>query len=267
VRVEHPQRLIDAIQYGRAVGTAGLPPASYSISSRTSSGDSARGVYSFCMCPGGLIVPSATEVDGICTNGMSASKRSTPHANAALVVTVEPRDFGWRFGDQAAGWNDDPDEQRAARHPVLLGAAFQRRLEQRAAVLGGGAQRAPAQRFDDFLAGRPSSLLPVVSYRPGVTAGEVGAALPPFVVEALRAASKQFAQQLRGFTSSEATLVAVETRTSAPVRILRSAESLESPSVDRLYPCGEGAGYAGGITSSALDGWRVADAVLARLLT
>jgi uncharacterized FAD-dependent dehydrogenase len=270
VRVEHPQELIDRIQYGAMAGAAGgLEPASYSVTHQAAAaapGAAARGVYSFCMCPGGLVVPSATEPDGICLNGMSASRRNTPYANAALVVTVSPQDFGVRPpGDDAA--SDDEDEQLAlaARHPELAGVAFQRRLERQAARAGGGAQRAPAQRFSDFLAGRASSTVPRVSYRPGVAAMDLGEVLPPALVSALRSAGRDFERRLRGFASSAATLMAVETRTSAPVQVLRDRTTLESPAVAGLYPCGEGAGHAGGISSSAVDGWQVAEAILSRL--
>ncbi|MDW8284064.1 MAG: FAD-binding protein [Myxococcales bacterium] len=239
VRVEHPQPLIDRIQYGAAAGHPALPPAFYHVTA-TCGG---RGVYSFCMCPGGWVVPSATEPEGLCTNGMSLSRRNSPLANAALVVTVGPADF--------------PSD-----HP-LAGVALQRQMERAAFALGGGDGSAPAQRLIDLVAGRPSQDVRPSTYRPRVVPAEVGAALPPPVREALREALQGFDRLLPGFVGPEAQLVGVETRTSAPVRILRN-EALMSPSLPGLYPCGEGAGMAGGIVSAAIDGLRVADAVLAR---
>ncbi|HEY3353368.1 MAG TPA: FAD-binding protein [Polyangia bacterium] len=238
VRVEHPQPLIDEIQYGRLARHPRLPAAFYEVSAQA--GD--RGVYSFCMCPGGWVVPAATEPDGICTNGMSMSRRDSPLANAALVVTVRPT-------DHAGG--------------PLDGVELQRQLERAAFGLGGGAQRAPAQRARDFLAGRVSADLPRSSYLPGVTSADLAAALPPFVTAALKVGLKQFERRLPGFLSADALLVAVETRTSSPLRIERDRATRVSPTHPGLYPVGEGAGYAGGIVSAAIDGLRTADAIMA----
>jgi uncharacterized protein len=237
-RIEHPQPLIDEMQYGRH-GRAGLPPAFYETTARAAG----RGVYSFCMCPGGWIVPSSTEPEALCTNGMSLSRRGSPLANAAMVVTVAPEDFGG-------------DPQR--------GIELQRQVERAAFALGGGAHRAPAQRAADFVAGRVSADLPRTSYRPGVRPADLAAALPPFVAAALREGLRAVDHHLRGFLSRDAVLVGVETRTSAPLRVERSTATLESPTHPGLYPAGEGSGHAGGIVSSAIDGVRVAEAILRR---
>ncbi|HVV52067.1 MAG TPA: FAD-dependent oxidoreductase [Polyangia bacterium] len=242
VRIEHPQPLIDRIQYGPAAGHPKLPPAFYELTA--SAGE--RGVYSFCMCPGGWIVPAATEPDGVVVNGMSLSRRDSPFANAGLVVSVSAGDFG----PDAAG--------------PLAGIAFQRAIEQAAFRAGGGRFRAPAQRLGDFLAGRAGGALGASSYRPGLQPADLAAVLPPFVVEAMRAGLRQIGARIPSFLLSEALLIAAETRTSAPVRLLRDPITLVSPSAEGLYPCGEGAGYAGGIVSAALDGARVAERILAR---
>ncbi|HEY4187348.1 MAG TPA: FAD-dependent oxidoreductase [Polyangia bacterium] len=241
VRIEHPQGLIDEIQYGRAAGHPRLPPAMYELAS-TGAG---RGVYSFCMCPGGWIVPAATEADGVVVNGMSLSKRDSRFANAGLVVAVESADFG-------------PDGDGP-----LAGVAFQRGIERAAARVGGGGFRAPGVRVDDFLADRTGGALSDSSYRPGVTPAKLGDVFPPFVVTALREGLRRMGAQMPRFLHPQATLIAAETRTSAPVRFLRDPRTLMSPSCPGLFPAGEGAGYAGGIVSAALDGLRIADQLLA----
>jgi hypothetical protein len=241
VRLEHPQSVIDRIQYGGAASDARLPPAFYEVSAQ----GVGRGVYSFCMCPGGFIVPAATEPDGVVVNGMSLSRRDSPHANAAMVVAVAPEDYG-----------------EASLGP-LAGIAFQRRIEQAAYARGGGAFQAPAQRLVDFLARRSSSSLPKTSYHPGVVAGCIDDIFPAFVAASLREGLSVMGHRLRGFLHDDAVLVAAETRTSAPVRIVRDSVTLQSPSLAGLYPAGEGAGYAGGIVSAALDGARIAEAILA----
>ncbi|HEX3905733.1 MAG TPA: FAD-binding protein [Polyangia bacterium] len=240
VRIEHPQPLIDRIQYGAAAGHPRLPPAFYELTASAG----ARGVYSFCMCPGGWIVPAATEPDGVVVNGMSLSRRDSPFANSGLVVSVGVDDFG----PAAAG--------------PLAGVEFQREIERAAFGAGGGQFRAPAQRLGDFLAGRASDSLGPSSYRPGLASADIGAVLPRFVAEALRAGLRQIGARLPAFLLPEALLIAAETRTSAPVRFLRDPSTLVSPSAEGLYPCGEGAGYAGGIVSAALDGARVAERIL-----
>ena len=240
VRLEHPQPVIDEIQYGRAAGHPRLPAAFYELRGMARG----RGVYSFCMCPGGWIVPAATEPDGVVVNGMSLSRRDSPFANSGFVVTIEPADFG----SDAAG--------------PLAGVEFQRTIERAAFRAGGGAQRAPAQRLVDFLQRRTSASLPSASYRPGIAAVDLGAVFPPLVLEALRDGLRGIAARVPGFLHPDAQLIAAETRTSAPARVLRDASSLESPSLRGLYPAGEGAGYAGGIVSAAIDGARIAQRIL-----
>jgi uncharacterized FAD-dependent dehydrogenase len=242
VRIEHPQPLIDQIQYGEAAGHPKLPPAFYELATEAEG----RGVYSFCMCPGGWIVPAATESDGVVVNGMSLSRRDSPYASSGLVVAVAVEDFG----PAAAG--------------ALAGVELQRQVERAAFAAGGGRFRAPAQRLADFLAGRASDAVPASSYRPGLQPADLDRVLPPFVAGALRAGLRRFGARLPEFLLADAVLVATESRTSAPVRLLRDPTSLVSPSVAGLYPCGEGAGYAGGIVSAALDGARVAERILAR---
>jgi len=244
VRIEHPQPLIDQIQYGRAAGHPKLPAAPYRLAFTPADG---RGAFSFCMCPGGWIVPAATEPDGVVVNGMSLSRRDSPYANSGLVVAVELADLP----------GNDP----------LRGVALQRTLEQAAAAAGGGMLRAPATRATDFVRGRGSSTVPASSYEPGLTASDIGAVLDvtkiPLAAR-LREALTQFDRQMRGYLTDEAVLVGVESRTSSPVRVPRDATSLESPELAGLYPCGEGAGYAGGIVSAALDGMRVARVIVNR---
>ena len=243
-RIEHPQPQIDRIQYGAALAHPRLPAAFYQLAVSVKSRGEERGVYSFCMCPGGWVVNSSTEDGALCTNGMSLSRRDSPFANAALVVTVEPRDYLDRHGGGP-----------------LAGIAFQRDIERRAFALGGGSFVAATQRLDDFVAGKPSERCGLSSYRPSTRPGDVRSALPPFVGEALAMGVMQLDARMRGFALPSAQFVGVETRTSSPVRIVRT-EGLMSPSHARLFPSAEGAGYAGGIVSAALDGIRVADAVL-----
>ncbi|GAB4300452.1 MAG: hypothetical protein Fur0034_13060 [Desulfuromonadia bacterium] len=237
VRVEHPQELIDAIQYGR-MSSPELPPADYSLAVTDSA--TGRGVYSFCMCPGGVVIAASSEEGGVVTNGMSFHARRGQYANSALVVTVGEEDFP----------GSSP----------LAGFQFQRVLEERAFAAGGGGYRAPAEPLLSFL-GRRGGVLRS-TYRPGVTEYPLESLLPPVVTDHLRRGIQSFDRRMRGFITAEATLVGVETRTSSPVRIVRD-EECRSLSHRGLYPCGEGAGYAGGITSAALDGIRVADAIVA----
>lgn len=240
LRVEHPQELINSIQYGRRT-IPELPPAEYALAWNNRS--TGRSAYSFCMCPGGMVVAGSSETGGVVTNGMSNYGRNERYANSALVVNVGPADFA----------GDSP----------LAGIEFQRRWERAAFVAGGEDYRAPAQNMMGFL-GRKSSADPVSSYRPGVVAADLSRALPPYVSETLREGLAAFDRKMKGFITAEATLTGVETRTSAPVRIVRG-EDLQSVTVKRLYPVGEGAGYAGGIMSAALDGIRVADAIAREL--
>jgi uncharacterized FAD-dependent dehydrogenase len=244
VRIEHPQPIIDRIQYGRHAGHPKLPAAAYRLAFTP---DDKRGAFSFCMCPGGWIVPASTEPDGLVVNGMSLSRRDSPYANSGMVVAIELSDL-----------------QRLGLDHPLGGVELQRKLEQAAAVAGGGMLRAPATRATDFVKGRASSTVPATSYQPGLTACNVAEVLDSIGVplaQRLREAIPVFDRQMRGYLTEEAVLVGVESRTSSPVRVPRDPERLESPDVIGLYPCGEGAGYAGGIVSAALDGIRVARAI------
>ncbi len=243
VRIEHPQALIDGIQYGRAAGHPRLSAATYRVATQVNG----RGVYSFCMCPGGFVVPAATELDGLVTNGMSLAARDSPYANSGIVVSVESADLHGGAGGKHAG-----------------GLELQRRLEQLAFSAGGGAFRAPATRLTDFVAGRASTTLPANSYAPGLVATDVGEVLDagwPGLGARLRQAAREFDARLRGYLTDEAVVIGAETRTSSPVRVIRDPATLQSPDLGGLYPCGEGAGYAGGIMSSAVDGMRVAERI------
>lgn len=243
VRIEHPQPLIDSLQYHfprEQERPRLLPAASYRLATKIDD----RGVHSFCMCPGGFIVPAATENDEVVVNGMSLARRDSPYANSGLVVTVEPED--------TAAWNQE--------HGVLAGIAFQKEMEQAAKTAGGGGQAAPAQRVTDFLQKRDSSDLPGTSYFPGIQPARLDKILPPWIDRRLRQGLHLFGRQMRGYITAEANLVGFESRTSSPVRIPRSPTTLEHPEVAGLYPCGEGAGFAGGIVSAALDGMRCAEA-------
>ena len=242
-RIEHPQALINRAQYGDFAGHPRLGAADYKLALHLPSG---RSVYTFCMCPGGTVVAAASEPESVVTNGMSCFARDAENANSALLVGVEPSDFG-------------------SDHP-LAGMFLQREIEQRAFVLGGRTGKAPCQLAGDLLAGRASSSLGSVtpSYRPGVVPGDLRELLPGFITEAMREALPLLGRKLRGFDLPDAVLTGPETRSSSPVRIPRG-ETLESVDAVGLYPCGEGAGYAGGITSAAVDGVRCAEAVLSSL--
>lgn len=240
LRVEHPQELIDLIQYGRQK-QSNLPAADYAVAWNNPS--SGRSAYSFCMCPGGVVVGGASEAGGVVTNGMSGQLRNSPYANSALVVNVREEDF------DGSG--------------ALAGIRLQRRWERRAFELGGGGFRAPAQNLLDFLR-LPGKGVARTSYRPGICETELDSALPQFIIDTLREGIAVFGRKMRGFVTAEATLVGIESRTSSPVRILRDG-GFESVGVKGLYPAGEGAGYAGGIMSSAVDGARIADGIAGRL--
>ena len=240
VRIEHRQREIDMAQYGRYAGHPALPPTAYKLSCHTSGG---RGVFSFCVCPGGTVVAAASEQGRVVTNGMSEYARDGENINGGFLVGVGPQDFD----------SGDP----------LSGVAFQRRLEAAAYRLGGGNFIAPAQRVEDFLSHRPSvgpgAVLP--TYRPGVRWTDLHQCLPPFLSEALEEALPMLGKRVTGYDAPDAVLTAVESRSSSPVRILRDADSYQSP-IAGLYPCDEGAGYAGGILSAAADGLRCAEKIL-----
>ncbi|MGB0678522.1 MAG: NAD(P)/FAD-dependent oxidoreductase [Polyangiales bacterium] len=245
VRVEHPQPLINRIQYGPAAGHPALPAAAYRLATEVDG----HGVFSFCMCPGGWIVPASTEAGTLVVNGMSLSKRDSPFANAGLVVAVQQADLANVGGGDVLG-------------PGIL---LQRRLEETAFAAGGGDLRAQATRLTDFCAGRASSTVPATSYIPGLQATalrEVLAAGSPALAVRLQQALRRFGRQMHGYFTEEAVLVGVESRTSAPLRVVRDAATLTAPGWPGLYPCGEGAGYAGGIVSAALDGMRVATAIV-----
>ena len=241
VRVEHPQEWIDAAQYKNFAGSGSLGPADYKLVYHSSSG---RSCYTFCMCPGGVVVAAASESGGVVTNGMSYYARDARNANSALLVGVTPGDFG-------------------GTHP-LAGIEFQRMWEKKAFDLGGGAFKAPVQLVGDFLEGRASISTGSVSpsYARGVTPSNIGLCLPGYVVETIKGAIAEFDKKIKGFAHPEAVFTGVETRSSSPVRVLRN-EGYES-SVAGLYPAGEGAGYAGGIISSAVDGIKVAEAIAAK---
>jgi len=240
LRCEHPQDLINRLQYGRYARHPRLPNAAYHLA-HTEGG---QGVFSFCMCPGGFIVPSTTEPDAVVVNGMSLSRRDSPYANSGIVASVSPEQW------QAAGYD-----------PILGGIELQRALERAAFDAGGGEFRAPAARLTDFIAGRASSNLPQSSYQPGLTAAnldEILAAARLPIGQRIRDALAVFGQQMHGYVTDQAVLVGVESRTSSPLRIPRNSDSMENPELSGLYPIGEGAGYAGGIVSAALDGIRAA---------
>lgn len=246
VRIEHPQALINEIQYGKSCGHPRLPSAAY----RVTDSSSERAVFSFCMCPGGFIVPATTEPNHVVVNGMSPSQRNSKFANSGLVKGVEPED--WRkLGFEGA----------------LGGLELQRRIEAEAFRAGGASLQAPAVRVTDFMKNRGSSTLPTTSYVPGLTASDVGQVVDSGGLDvsgALRSALTKFGRNLRGYLSEEAVLVGVESRTSSPVRIPRDRKTLQSSAWAGLYPGGEGAGYAGGIMSAAVDGIRIARSIAER---
>ena len=236
LRIEHPQKLLDRSQYGPSAGHPRLPPAEYQLTYRSSEG---RAVYSFCMCPGGSVIGTSSEKGTIATNGMSFLRRNSPWANSALVVNIAVEDFG--------------------KEDTLAGMEFQRQWEEKAFHLGGGNFRAPAQSVLGFLKRKDPDSPRKTSFKPGVTPARLEECLPGFVVESLREAIPYFDRKIHGFSSAEAMLIGVETRTSAPIRILRGDDS-QSLNVQGLFPIGEGSGYSGGIVSSALDGMKAAEA-------
>jgi uncharacterized FAD-dependent dehydrogenase len=238
VRVEHPQALIDSIQYHCEVRSPYLPPSPYSIVRQIHG----RGVYSFCMCPGGVVAPCATAPEEIVTNGWSSSKRARSTANSGIVVELRPEDF-----------------KEFSSFGPLAAMEFQRAIEHKAWLEGGRTQVAPAQRLEDFVAGKVSSSLPDSSYAPGITSVELGSVLPGFIHSALKDGFREFGRAMKGYMTNDAVVHAPETRTSSPVTIPRDAETLEHVRIRGLYPCGEGAGYAGGIMSAAMDGIHVAN--------
>jgi uncharacterized FAD-dependent dehydrogenase len=262
VRVEHPQELINTIQYKKDAG-AELPPASYSLVHQVDN----RGVFSFCMCPGGIIAPASTSENELVVNGWSPSKRNNPYANSGLVVQLEIEDVLKYFSSE----NKNEKNNRTG-FPLLM-MHFQQEIERKAYHAGGGHFVAPAQRMVDFAEDTFSSSLPKCSYIPGIQSAELKEVLPPFINNKLKAALKSFAKKMHtekkscSYYTNEAVLVATESRTSSPVRIPRDKELLSHTQLKNLFPCGEGAGYAGGIVSAAMDGERVAKAVKKFLLS
>lgn len=249
VRVEHPQALIDSLQYHCPINEVQkqrdyLPAASYSLVHQAIG----RGVYSFCMCPGGIIAPCATSQQEVVTNGWSPSKRNNPFANSGIVVTIEPEDY-----------------HNYRSHGPLAGLRYQQDLEHMAWVAGGKTQTAPAQRLHDFVMNKFSNNLPDVSYQPGVKSAPLHELLPTEIGKRLQIGFTEFGKKMRGYLSNDAVIVGVESRTSSPVRIPRDTQTLQHPQIKGLYPCGEGAGYAGGIMSAAIDGQKCADAIKQKL--
>ena len=246
VRVEHSQQLIDSIQYHCEQRSDFLPPASYKLVQQVKQ----RGVFSFCMCPGGIIAPCATAPGEIVTNGWSPSKRNNPYANSGVVVTIEEEDLA-------------PYES----HGALAGLEFQKSVEQQMFAIAGNkgekGQYAPAQRLVDFIKGKTSSDLPPCSYTPGIVSIPLHEVLPKSIATRLQEGFKAFGNKMKGYLSNDAVIVAVESRTSSPVKIPRNKETLEHPQIKGLYPSGEGAGYAGGIVSAAIDGQKCAEAIAA----
>jgi len=256
VRVEHPQVLIDSIQYRCPVRNEFLPPASYNLVEQVKG----KGVFSFCMCPGGIIAPAATSPGELVVNGWSPSKRNNAFANSGMVVTVDEKDAFDYFNKQSVNNKTQISED----DPLLL-MKFQQAIEQKTFAAGGGKLVAPAQRMVDLFNNKTSSSLPDCSYLPGIKSSSLGDVLPDFIFEDLQLAFKAFGQKMPGYFTNDAIAVATESRTSSPVRIPRNNESLQHPQIKRLFPCGEGAGYAGGIVSAAMDGERVAEMIAMQL--
>ncbi len=251
VRVEHPQNLIDQVQYHCDARGDFLQPASYSLVHQVNG----RGVFSFCMCPGGIIAPAATAPGELVVNGWSPSKRNNPYANSGMVVTVEKENAVKAMKKYTMG--NAQYSMLNETHPLLM-MWFQKMVEQKCFAAGGGNLVAPAQRLVDFSTGKLSSSLPVCSYQPGLQATQLGEVLPGFIYQSLAKGFTEFGKKMKGYFTNDAVVLATESRTSSPVRIPRNNETLAHPQIKNLYPCGEGAGYAGGIVSAAMDGERVA---------
>jgi uncharacterized protein len=231
VRVEHRQEFIDELQYHGRLSDEYLPPASYSLVTQVKD----KGVFSFCMCPGGIIAPCATEPGEVVTNGWSPSKRNNPYANSGIVISVAPEDF------------DEKD------NPMVC-LDFQKKVEHDCWVAAGKTQNVPAQRLKDFIDGKVSDAFPRSSYLPGITSVDLNKVLPDFIATRLRQGFIDFDKKMKGFISNDAVLHAPESRTSSPIQIPRDRETMQHVEVKGLYPCAEGAGYAGGIVSAAIDG-------------
>ena len=240
VRIEHTQELIDKIQYHGRLNDEYLPPASYNLVAQIEG----KGVYSFCMCPGGIIAPCATENKEVVTNGWSPSKRNNPYSNSGIVVSIEPKDL-----------KGDPND------PFIC-LNFQREIEEKCWELAGKNQKVPAQRLLDFIQKKKSVDFPKSSYQPGISSVEMDAIFPRFIVSRLRKGFIEFGKKMNGFITNEAVIHAPESRTSSPVLIPRNKETLQHIQISNLYPCAEGAGYAGGIISAAIDGMKSLDAIV-----
>jgi uncharacterized FAD-dependent dehydrogenase len=253
VRVEHPQQVIDQIQYHCLTRDPNLPPAAYSLVEQVNE----RGVFSFCMCPGGIIAPAATAPGEIVVNGWSPSKRNNPYANSGMVVQID-------LPTAAQFLKQTTKKEVDVNHPLLL-FEFQQHVEQQAFKSGGGLQVAPASRLVDFCNHKLSNDLPDASYLPGLHAADLSDVLPKFVHETLQNGFIAFGKKMKGYYTNDAIVVATESRTSSPVRIPRDAASFQHPQIKNLYPCGEGAGYAGGIVSAAMDGQKLAQSIAAQL--
>ena len=245
VRVEHPQALIDSIQYHCDVRGPYLPAAAYSLVSQAAYQNVSKGVFSFCMCPGGFIVPAATAPGEVVVNGMSPSRRNSHFANSGIVVAIDEEEIGRQYGDSP-----------------LRFMKFQKEIEQLAFTMAGSTLAAPAQRLTDFVNNKVSSTLPDSSYKPGLGSVSMDDVLPSSITERLRYAFKTFNKKMKGYLTNEGVILGVESRTSSPVRVPRDKETLEHVSLKRLFPSGEGAGYAGGIVSAAIDGEKCADMVI-----
>lgn len=253
VRVEHPQQVIDQIQYHCITRDPNLPPAAYSLVEQVNE----RGVFSFCMCPGGIIAPAATAPGEIVVNGWSPSKRNNPYANSGMVVQID-------LATAAQFLKKATQKEVDLNHPLLL-LEFQQYVEHQAFKSGGGLQVAPAARLVDFCSNKISKDLPDASYLPGLNAADLSDVLPKFVHTTLQDGFKAFGKKMKGYYTNDAIVVATESRTSSPVRIPRDAETFQHPQIKNLYPCGEGAGYAGGIVSAAMDGQKLAQSIAAQL--
>lgn len=240
VRIEHPQPLIDRIQYNQSPRNEHLPASSYRLACQIDE----RGVFSFCMCPGGLVVPASTEPGEIVVNGMSMSRRDSPYANSGTVSAVEMEDL-----------------QAYLKHGVFATLEFQSEVERRMFAAGDGSQKAPAQRLTDFVQGKISDSLPGTSYIPGLFSAPLHELLPDFIYERLRRGVQEFGRKMKGYFTEEANVIGTESRTSSPIRIPRDRDTYMHKDIRGLFPCGEGAGYAGGIISAAMDGQNVARAV------
>ncbi|HEY9048553.1 MAG TPA: FAD-binding protein [Ohtaekwangia sp.] len=249
VRVEHPQQLIDQIQYHCSTDRGPyLPASSYALVHQATIDGKDRGVFSFCMCPGGFIVPAATAPGEVVVNGMSPSRRDSKFANSGIVVAVDEHDF-----------------KDYMKYGPLAGMVFQSAIEQKACAVAGNTQRAPAQRLVDFTEKKLSSSLPETSYQPGLTSVDMREVLPAKIAHALQQGFRNFGTKMKGYMTNDAQIVGVESRTSSPVKIPRDKETLAHPQIENLFPCGEGAGYAGGIVSAAMDGERCAEAAAIKM--